>query len=348
MDLPFEINASSEPRWSRSNPNVIYYRYNAQLKQYDIGTRTKSVVRDFSGDPYHYSVISGYGESDISFDGDHFVFVGDHRYVFVYEISTDTPGPVLDTAGVPFDSVYITPDNNVLISWQSNGLDSGGTSQKQGMELFDRNMKFLRQVTPANGHKDVTRDTNGDEVLVWFNANDPANDPNAAPNCPNGVVKIRLADAAQTCLLTFDWSLAGHVSATDNSGWVFVETYTPSNPIPPSSWFTYTDELLQVKLDGTQVRRLAHHRSRPYPGCPTCSPPVSANTYTYEPKLSVSRDGRKLAYSSNFGLQWQSNFPSQYSDAYLINVDAESPGTAGTAFGGVTITSVTKDDSLKR
>jgi len=179
--------------------------------------------------------------------------------------------------------------------------------------MFDRNMNFLRQVARAGGHMDVTRDTNGDEVLVWMNAGDPA------PICNNGLVKIRLADATHTCLVTFDWSLSGHVSATDNSGWVFVETYAPGDPIPPSGWFRYTDEIIQIKLDGTQIRRLAHHRSRPF------------NNYSYQPRVSVSRDGRKLVYSSNYGLQAISGNPREYSDAYLIDVGVESPGTAGTA-----------------
>src|SRR6185436_18276516 len=104
------------------------------------------------------------------------------------------------------------------------------------------------------------RDTNGDEVLIWTNSADS----NPIPNCQNGIVKIRLADASQKCLLPLDWSLAVHVSAPDNNGWAFVEAYNPSDIIPPTTgWKPYTGEFIQVKLDGTEVRRLAHHRSRP-------------------------------------------------------------------------------------
>jgi len=161
---------------------------------------------------------------------------------------------------------------------------------------------------------DMTRDTNGDEVMMWANANDPH------PICNNGVVKVRLADATQTCLATFDWSLAIHISGTDNSGWVFVETYAPGDPIPPSGWYAYTDELVQVKLDGSQVRRLLHHRSRPL------------NSYTYQPKLSVSRDGSKLAYASNFGLQQILGYPTEYSDVYMIDLSVVSSDTLGTPY----------------
>jgi hypothetical protein len=305
-NLPLEINASSEPRWSRGDSNVVYYRSNNQLKQYNVSTSAIAVVRTFT----EYSLISGRGESDISFDGNHFVFVGDGRYVFVYEISTDTKGNVFDTGGLAFDGVQITPQNNVTITWIASGA-----SRNQGVELFDSNMNFLRQLARAGGHMDVTRDTNGDEVALWMNANDPT------PICNNGLVKIRISDGLQTCLVTFDWTLAAHFSATDNSGWAFVGTIAPSDPVPPAGWFTYTAELMQVKLDGSQVRRLAHHRSRPF------------NSYTYQPKISVSRDGRKLVYGSNFGLQQILGYPTEYSDAYMIDMSVVSPDTLGTAYG---------------
>jgi hypothetical protein len=306
-NLPLQITASSEPRWSRSDPNVLYYVQGNQLKQYNVGTDATSVVHVFT----EYSRISGKFKSDISFDGNHFVFVGDNRYVFVYEISTDSKGAVFDTGGVSFNNVGITPDGNVTVAWIAVG-----SNRYQGIELFDRNMNFLRQIARSDGHSDFTRDTNGDEVLVWTNSNDPS------PICNNGVVKIRLSDARQTCLATFDWSLAVHISGTDNSGWVFVETYAPGDPIPPTGWFKYTDELMQIKLDGSQVRRFAHHRSRPL------------NSYSYQPKLSISRDGSKLAYASNFGLQQILGYPTEYSDAYAIDLSVISPDSLGTAYTG--------------
>ncbi|PYV01227.1 MAG: hypothetical protein DMG10_18300, partial [Acidobacteria bacterium] len=283
-NLPAEINASSEPRWSRSDANVLYYKYGNQLRQHNVGTGATSIVHTFP----EYSSISGKGESDICFDGNHFVFAGDNRYVFVYEISTDRKGPVFDTGGRGFDSLYITPNDNVSITWLGAGVD-----------LFDRNMNFLRPLTRAGGHMDYTRDTNGDEVLIWTNSND------LSPICNNGIVKVRLSDGSQTCLLSLDWSLAVHISGTDNSGWVFVETYAPGDPSPGSSgWKPYTNEILKVKLDGSQVERLAHHRSRPL------------DSYNYEPRVSASRDGSKIIYASNFGI----GSPTYYADTYLISL----------------------------
>src|ERR1019366_799260 len=53
-----------------------------------------------------------------------------------------------------------------------------------------------------------------------------------------------------------------------------------------SPWYPYTNELLQIKLDGTEVRRLAHHRS-------------DTTTYDGQPHISVSRDGSRFTFNSN-------------------------------------------------
>ena len=291
-NLPLEINSSSEPRWSRQDNSTLYYHRGNQLKSYDVSTGFLTVVHTFS----EYSAIAGNGETDISHDGDHFVFVGDGRHVFVYTISADRKMTAFDTGGNAFDAVYITPDNNVTITWLQAGLNTRYT----GIELFDSNMNFLRQVAHAGGHMHMSRDLNGEEVLIWTNSNDPQ------PACgQNAIVKVRLADGVQTCLLSLDWSLAVHITAADNT-WAFVETYNPSNVVPPSGWYPYTNELLQIKLDGGEVRRLAHHRSRPL------------NSYNYMPKVTASRDGTRMVYASNFSLQSILGYSEEYSDVYMI------------------------------
>lgn len=305
-DLPWAIHASSEPRWSREQTYVLYFVNGNQLKRYDAQTGGISVVRTFS----EYGRITGNGESDIAFDGDRVVLAGDGRYVFVYDIESGTKGPALDTAGRGFDSLYLTPAGNVTITWYQ-----AGTSRYTGIELFDRNMVFQRQLTRAGGHMDVTRDTDGSEVLVWASSADPA------PLCDNGVVKVRLSDARQTCLTELDWSLGIHVSCPDADGACIVSTYAPADPSPSGNWPAYTNEVFQVNLDGSEVRRLAHHRSRPY------------NGYNYMARATVSRDGRRVVYSSNFGRQESSGAPTEYSDAYLISVAAPSTG-GGTDDGG--------------
>src|SRR4030095_9341832 len=94
------VCASCEPRWSRSNRNILYFISGNQLKQLDVATDTVSVVHTF----LEYAAISRKGESGSSADGDHFFFAGDNQSIFVYEISTGVKGPAYDTGGRGFDS----------------------------------------------------------------------------------------------------------------------------------------------------------------------------------------------------------------------------------------------------
>lgn len=307
-DLPFDCHAGAEPRWSRTDPRVLYYVSGNQLRKLDVVSNRSTLVRAFP----EYSAITGHGESDISQDDDHFVLagvpvsvpaVGDD--IFVYERSTNTKGPVLNTQGNLYNQLYIAPDNSVLIGWLPTG-----TARFSGIELFDPSMIFKRQVAHAIGHMHLTRDTNGDNLLIWNNSNDPL----PIANCQNGIVKVRLADGQQTCLLQLDWSLAVHITAGDGNGWTFVETYAPSNPIPASpAWKPYTNELLQVKLDGTQVQRLLHHRSRPF------------NSYVYQPRAAASRGGNQFIFTSNYALQETMGYPSDYTDVFYVRLSVPPP-----------------------
>ena len=96
-DLPLEINSSSEPRWSRKDNVTLYYHSGNMLKSYNISTGDIAVVHTFS----EYTSISGNGEMDISYDGDHLVYCGDSRYIFVYQISTDKKFMLMSNSSWP-------------------------------------------------------------------------------------------------------------------------------------------------------------------------------------------------------------------------------------------------------
>jgi hypothetical protein len=68
-------------------------------------------------------------------------------------------------------------------------------------------------------------------------------------------------------------------------------------------------------LDGSETKRLAHHRSR------------RRNDYNYQPKASVSRDGSRVVFASNHNLQSILGYPTEYSDAFLIMLGASTGGT---------------------
>lgn len=294
-----QVCASCEPRWSRKVASVLYYHVGNQLHSLDVASGADSVVHSFS----EYSSISGHGEMDMSLDGDHMVFAGNNGDIFLYTISSNSKSPVLNAQGNAFDSLYVGANNNVTVTWVASG-----SGRYQGIEEFDSSMKFIRQLTHAGGHMHMSTDVNGDPVLVWTNSGDPQ------PTCgQNAIVKVSLTTGQQTCLLSLGWNLAVHISAADST-WAFVETYAPANPDPSSSaWVPYTNEILQIKLDGSEVRRLVHHRSRPF------------DSYNYEPKTSASRDGSRIVFGSNMDQQSISGMSQLYTDAYVIVLGGPAP-----------------------
>src|SRR5690349_11742409 len=64
------IVASSEPRWSKKDPNEFYYISGNRFMKYNVGTNASTTIHTFS----EYASISEKGEEDISADGDHFAF----------------------------------------------------------------------------------------------------------------------------------------------------------------------------------------------------------------------------------------------------------------------------------
>jgi hypothetical protein len=300
------IGSSQEPRWSQSNPSLLYYHDGNALKSYNVATSSRSTVATFGA----YSAISfGGGEADISDDGDYIVVIGDpgtsNARIHTYRFSTATlSASSLAVAGAPLDWCDMTPNNNVLCMWTASG-----TSRYQGVELFNSSLGFQRQVLPFFGHADRGRDSNGDEIMTIIASNDPA----PATGCGgNGVEKVRLSDSAKTCLLPLYWGESTHMSINGPHGYVLVSNVdsnsggTAASPAPSgwaSQWGTYYNELDLVALDGSHVWRLAHHRSR------------TRDSYWHLPRAALSRDGQYVLFDSNFN-----QLPvSDYTDVYLID-----------------------------
>lgn len=303
-NLPAPIVATSEPRWSK-DPTKLYYVSGNALYRLSLSNGSAQVVHRFTG----FNNIYGQGESDLSEDGDHIVLsagattdTGLNRTIFIYEISTDISSQVIQWPR-PFNNLYITPDNNILV-----GDETGVTmlSHIPNTNIAGWQWK-VKQVAQTQAHQDVTRDANGDEVLIRTNAAD--NPP--LTGCNNGIEMVRLKDGLRTCLLPIGWSPRGgaaslsvHISCSDN-GKILVSTEAPSNPTI-DQWEPYTNELILLDVKSTAITRLAHHRSQN----------IDPNDhYIWQPKASISRDGTIGIFNSN----WGQPLPG-YADMYSLSV----------------------------
>jgi len=101
-------------------------------------------------------------------------------------------------------------------------------------------------------------------------------------------------DSATTKTGVADWTKDFHgTMLADNEDWITIATFRdPTVNLPDSG--IYEDEILQVSLDGSQrIRRICHTR---------CAIDLKTNTTSYwaMPKPTISRDGRFIAFTSNW------------------------------------------------
>lgn len=321
------VGGNDEPRWSSRFTDTFYYHIGNQLMLFDTSIGAARKLRTFT---QFNSITFGGGEGDISEDGDHLMIVGDNTSAGVYTFSTDSLGPTLNFSARNFDYFDVTPNNNVIVRWGEEG-----SNRFQGFELFDGKMNFIRQVVPFTAHADRSHDINDDEILVLL----ASNDPSPAPGCENnGIEKIRLSDSQKTCILPLNFDSEVHVSANrfknSSNPWVLVSTTDNRNDTAASfnalptdwqaRWGVRYNELILVKLDGSQVIRLAHHRSR------------ELDDYWFLPRASISRDGAFAIFDSNFG---QNPFY-YYTDVYWINLTGnayEVTAVPATTYDGTTL-----------
>ena len=118
-----------------------------------------------------------------------------------------------------------------------------------------------------------------------------------------------------------DWTNDFHgTMLADNEDWITVATYhDPAITLPHSG--IYADEIFQVSLDGSErIRRICHTR---------CAIDNRTNTTGYwaMPKPTISRDGRFIAFTSN----WEKS--GRY-DLFIAKIDPAPPLTSATSPAG--------------
>lgn len=303
-----EVLSSSEPRWSATEPGVFYYLRGNEIRRYSIASRSATSVRIFteyvSATNKGVAGLRAMGEQDISEKG-RICLAGTLPNgsfdVFVYDFKSGAKSPVMNFGSQVFDNLYATPDGNVTIGFYATGKGSG-----KGEWLYSPEMRPVRQLAGAMGHKDVGRDVSqrGDEVLIWACGANTA-DMGGQICKPNGVERIDLADGSRSCVLALNWDMSHHTYVPQSrNGFALVSTYTPDASKP---WAPYTNEIIIASMDGSSAYRLAHHRAMPF-------------SYTRSPRATGNRDLSKIVFNSGWGSP-----DLNYCDVYMIELDSATP-----------------------
>jgi hypothetical protein len=123
--------------------------------------------------------------------------------------------------------------------------------------------------------------------------------------------------AANLRLFPLAWDDQGHVAGGANGvyqNWAYVSIESNDDLFDVYGTWTrpYKMELVMVNVETSEIRRLAHHRSRQLMN------PDESENYYYQPRVSSSWDGTRIAWASNFNYKNPNHPVTQYADIYSI------------------------------
>jgi len=301
---------TKDGRQVRFDPAKHFYKYDGnQLRLYNVDDLSHVVLRTFS--EYRQIGPAG-GEGDLSLDGRYWLLDGDGREMFLYDLIDDVKHPASTFAvgemgsrgprlGVDYAAVSAL-GGCLLASWSyPPALD-----RFRGLELYDREWKFLRQLHPELVHWVRGIDAFGDEVVFTSASFGVREFWERHGVKPGDYVSIRLKDGFVRRLIDVPaWAhhVSSAVSIKGNPRYVYV-AYSARSKDPRSSWQPYWGEIVEVPTDGSgKVRRLVHHRSQDIPG---------RSAKASQPDFNVNHAGTKIIFRSTFA--------STTADLYMFDV----------------------------
>lgn len=273
-----DINA---PVWDTRDPAVFYALDNnnrQRLLAFNVNTGASALVRDFAAE------LRGVGSSPFLFQ----LHASDDDDVF---------SATIFWAGAQPRGYLVWRRSTNKIVKQVNNVAGAGVSEQNEVELDKTGRYLLVDNDPVTAIDVWDLQTN---TKTTINDAPPDYAPShfdcghgfalAADDNRNRLVRYALASPHKGReLLSFgeDWSQGAHFSLlAENEDWGLVSAFT-ANKLPANGRFK--DEIFQVKLDGSgAVRRLVHHHS-------------VFTSYYDSPRANISRDGRFIAFTSNWG-----------------------------------------------
>ncbi|HEY6248538.1 MAG TPA: hypothetical protein VI685_01180 [Candidatus Angelobacter sp.] len=348
---------NGHPVWDASNGNVFYFTNGNTLYKGTISgsSVTNTVVHTFTE---YAQGVNSTDSADLSQDGNHIALVGQNAnntldifvWAFgnpgsktsVYTTTCTISGNVVDTPQPGcVHKLQLTANNLLTIEFVNDG-----TNAEEGLRLWDgSSLTHLQDVT---SHYDTGYDLNSNSIFTERgNSSSLSTLTNPCPSKWGLDVRNLNNLNSASCLLDHqpDWHISYRGSASQP--WIAISFWdsTPPTQLSPelynndpnfeapttSNWALYQDEIVLARVDGSQVYRLAHARSR------------SATGYWAQPHAAISRSGNYVVFTSNMahpnGCPANMHVAGECSDVYVIRVQsasslAISPASATVNAGG--------------
>jgi hypothetical protein len=283
--------------WSRSDPEVLYTFANdlkGGMRLYAFNVRRKEfkLLKDFSflsrGRPDYLHQMNMSADDDVfSWSRSRTGHNGPVAYL-VWRRSTDKV--LFDTPNtMDLNEVHVDKSGRWLNIPLNRPLPDGAAMQFLNLDT-GKVTKIVRDAPDFQpGHGDL-----GTDSIAGFDA--WSNGINwrrlSAPHSVRHVFFFRTAIGRNGGVA--DWTHGFHgTMLADNEDWITIATFHDPSATQPGTGI-YDDEVLQVSLDGSErIRRICHTRS-------AIDNKTDSTGYWAMPKPTISRDGRFIAFTSNW------------------------------------------------
>jgi Bacterial Ig domain len=268
------VRQPSESMWLNTDPRYTIGVSGNNLVRLDVDADVISTLKSF---PEYDTITLGDYEGNLSRDDKWMALIGTkgaNREVFVFDMVNRVVTARMAIGSGPINNTAMSQSGNyVTVQWNVDG-----SANRQGVEVFDRNLNRLRQVSVRGGtHYDLGYDTSGQEVIV------------VTSDTSSALTMRRLSDGATTQLIPasqMSWNIHVSTRNLNRPGWAYVSEFRGDFDIVKDN----TQLVMAVKLDGSgTVQNFAHeHRS---------------NVYAYERAAMAvpNRDGSKVMFASDWG-----------------------------------------------
>ena len=287
------MHDESEARWHPTNPDIIRFiagqnSYIGTLKlfEYKVSTGVVTVLADLQGKLPESWGNNLYGmtlfEGGASADG--------NRYAWVVEGgSKEKPKGFVSfdvrEGGIVLGTLDYNKHNhdNIGISHSGKYVVISGTDETASYSIdFSEKRVLMRE----SQHADLCRLANGNDCYVTVSFDDVSND-----NYGKVFVTDLVTGEVNTLFDVFDLgntSLHFSGRAYDVPGWVVVSTYNCSAAVSSQFPTSLCDRVMLVELAANpKIYNIAWAQS-------------SGSQYLSEPQASISRDGQRIYFSSDF------------------------------------------------
>ena len=307
-----------EPTFDPNFPDVFYYASGTTLQKLLLSTGTSVRVKDFEVSIAGYDNLGGTLNS-VDNSG---------RYFLLNFNGTVRVWDAIDASGrLPGDPAYVSQATGL------SGVLTGGFPASE----FNTSNGYAGIAPDASGVISVYTDDTGNP-LIWHtidkvNKTLDSTGVNRGPNdggdhgamlwaSDGNVYFVTLSNSPGWSVQRYNLTQGGprvqllqpgtnnsdeHLSCIPRGSlrdWCVIDLETGlSGNNDLASWDAFHQEIFMVNvLTPNTVRRLAHHRSQD-----------TAQSYTWQPRVSVNWDGTQVAYLSNYGF-----LQNQYSDLWTV------------------------------